>query len=317
MMEPRLPQPALPAIIVVGSCIIDVNFRAESLPARGECLVAINALTQLGGKASNQAIAIARLGGRPAIVTRVGDDPWARIALERWQREGINTTWVAIDRARPTGLGIVVVDRTGENVTLTYPGASAALSPADVTHAGPAIAGARVLSAHLNAPLATIEAALRIAKAHGVTTILNVSPPEDLPESFWPLIDLSVVNRDEAERLTGVAISDSRAAIVAGERLTALGAGAAVVSLGRDGLVCVTQTTHTHIAALPVEAVDTTGAGDALIAGIAVALAEGRDLLDASRWGVATSALAVTQPGTADAMPARNAVERVLRTMPG
>ena len=83
MMEPRLPQPALPAIIVVGSCIIDVNFRAESLPARGECLVAINALTQLGGKASNQAIAIARLGGRPAIVTRVGDDPWARIALER------------------------------------------------------------------------------------------------------------------------------------------------------------------------------------------------------------------------------------------
>jgi ribokinase len=317
MMEPRLPQPTPPAIIVVGSCIIDVNVRAESLPARGECLVATDALTQLGGKASNQAIAIARLGGRAIIVTRVGDDPWARIALERWQREGIDTSCVAFDRTRPTGLGIVVVDRAGENVTLTYPGASAALSPADVTQAEPAMAGAQVLSAHLNAPLATIEAALRIARARGVTTILNISPPETLPESFWPLIDVSVVNRDEAERLTGIAIDDSRAAIVAGERLMALGAGAAVVSLGRDGLICVTQTTRDVIAALPVEAVDTTGAGDALIAGIAVALAEGRDLPNAARWGVATSALAVTRPGTADAMPSRDAVERVLHTMMG
>jgi ribokinase len=310
-------QPITPPIIVVGSCIIDVNVRADSLPARGECLVATDALTQLGGKASNQAIAMARLGGHPAIITRVGDDPWARIALERWQREGIDTRYVAIDSQRSTGLGIVVVDRAGENVTLTYPGASAALSPADVTHAEAAIASARVLSAHLNAPIETIKTALATAKTHGVTTILNVSPPENLPESLWALIDICVVNRDEAQRLTGVTINDSPSAIRAGRRLTARGAGAAVVSLGRDGLIFVTQTTHGAIPALTVAAVDTTGAGDALIAGIAVALAEGRELPDAARWGVATSALAVTQPGTADAMPSRESVERVLRGMTG
>jgi ribokinase len=306
-----------PAIMVVGSCIIDVNVRAESLPARGESLVATGALTQLGGKASNQAIAMARLGGTARLIVRVGDDPWARIAIDRWREEGIDTSFVAIDTDRSTGLGIVVVDPAGENVTLTYPGASAALSPADIHRAEAAIARARVLSAHLNAPLATIEAALRLAKTHGVTTILNVSPPEELPPSLWALIDVCIVNRDEAARLTGVTVDDSQRAIAAAQRLMTRGAAAAIVSLGRDGLVFATPTTHGVIPAVPVAAVDTTGAGDALNAGIAVTLAEGHDLESAARWGVAASALAVTRAGTADAMPSRAAVERVLQAMTG
>lgn len=305
-------QPA--AIVVLGSCIIDIVLHTAALPARGDCLVAQAAQMQVGGKASNQAIAMARLGTPPLLLTRIGSDAWGELALARWQREGIDTRCVVRDEQHPTGLGVVVVDAKGENVTLTYPGASAALSPADVACAAPWIGLARVLSAHLNAPVATIEAALTLAREHGLTTILNLSPPEELPEAILRLIDVAVVNHSEAQELTGCRITTPAAALEAAQRLIARGIRAAIVSLGGQGLALASATTTEVVPALAVEAVDTTGAGDALIAGLAVALAEGRSLTEAARWGAATAALAVTRSGTADAMPWRAEVERVLQT---
>ncbi|WP_026369961.1 ribokinase [Kallotenue papyrolyticum] len=303
-----------PAIVVLGSCIIDIMLRTAVLPARGECLVAQAAQTQIGGKASNQAIAMARLGAPPLLITRVGTDAWAELALARWQRAGIDTRCVVRDEQHATGLGVVVVDAAGENVTLTYPGASAALTPADVARAEPLIGAARVFSAHLNAPPATIEAALTLAKDRGLTTILNLSPPEELPEAILRLIDVAVVNRTEAQQLTGCTITTPVAALEAAQRLMARGVGAVIVSLGAQGLALASATIAEVVPALLVAAVDTTGAGDALIAGLAVALAEGRSLTEAARWGAATAALAVTRPGTAEAMPWRTDVERALQT---
>lgn len=313
-MSTSQPRPEPSTIVVVGSCIIDITVATPTLPDRGECLVATGVTTQVGGKASNQAIAVQRLGGQASLITKLGADEWADVALRLWQREGIETRHVAYDSGATTGMGLVLVDAGGENMTLSYPGASAQLVPADLDAVRATIREVRVLSLHLNAPLTTIEHALEMAKAHGVTTILNVSPPEHLPSALYHFVDVCIVNRAEAAWLTGQPIVTASDAMAAGAQLVARGAGAAIVSLGADGLTLATPMIQRIVPGIAVAAVDTTGAGDALNAGIAVALAEGRDLLAAAHFGVAVSALAVTKPGTWAAMPIRAEVEALLRS---
>ncbi len=299
-----------PRIVVVGSFNSDLVTYMERLPQIGETVSAREFTSWPGGKGSNQAVAAARLGADVTLVARVGQDSFADIGMRLWEREGINTEFVIRDPDHNTGLATVYVEDSGEDMIVVSGGANRALSPADVDAAVNAINGADVLLTQLEIPLETVAHALKVARKLKVRTLLNPAPAIPLPSQISADADYLTPNETELHTLTGKSgyASEEHAASL----LVKMGQ-TAIVTLGAGGAMWVNKIGHGHIPGFPVAAVDTVGAGDAFSAGLAVALAEGRDLPDAIAFANATAAICVTRPGAAPSMPKRYEVEALMR----
>jgi ribokinase len=299
-----------PKIVVVGSFNSDLVTYMERLPQIGETVSAREFTTWPGGKGSNQAVAAARLGAEVTLVARVGEDSFAHIGMTLWEREGINTAHVIRDPDHSTGLATIYVEDSGEDMIVVTGGANLALSPADVDAASSAIDGADVLLTQLEIPLETVAHALQVAKKRKVRTILNPAPAIPLPSQIAADADYITPNETELHTLTGktgYASEEHAASLLVTMRQTA------IVTLGAGGAMWVNKIGHGHIPGFHVEAVDTVGAGDAFSAGLAVALAEGRDLPDAIAFANAAAAICVTRPGAAPSMPQRFEVDALMR----
>jgi ribokinase len=258
-------------------------------------------------------VAAARLGADVTLVARVGQDSFAGIGMTLWEREGINTEFVIRDPDHNTGLATIYVEDSGEDMIVVTGGANLALSPADVDAAASAINGADVLLTQLEIPLETVAHALRVARKFKVRTLLNPAPAVPLPSQISADADYLTPNETELHTLTGkpgYASEEQAASLLVTIEQTA------IVTLGAGGAMWVNKIGRGHIPGFAVEAVDTVGAGDAFSAGLAVALAEGRDLPDAIAFANATAAICVTRPGAAPSMPQRFEVEALMRERP-
>jgi ribokinase len=295
----------LPRICVVGSSNTDLTFRTPRLPRPGETLAGHGFQLGFGGKGANQAVMAARLGARVAVVSKVGRDAFGAQTLENYRREGIDTTHLLIDEARPSGVAAIVVDDDARNCILVVPGANLGLSPDDVRRATPVIRDADVLLCQLEVPLETTLEAFRVARAAGVRTVLNPAPAAPLADELLRLTDLCVPNETELESLTGMAAATVEEAAAAARELARRGRQAVIVTLGSRGALLVDGERVEHIPAVPVAAVDPSGAGDAFIGSVAVFLAGGKELGDAARRANAAAALSVTRPGTQSSFPSR------------
>jgi ribokinase len=294
-------------IVVVGSFNADLTTYMQRMPQPGETLHGRRFVTGPGGKGSNQAVAAARLGAQVTFVGRVGADSFGELALKMWSDEGIDTRHVALDPDEATGVATILVDETGENTIVVVLGANMRVSPADVDAAAAAVAGADVLLAQLEIPTDATAHALRLARQHGVPTILNPAPAPatSLPPDIIALADYLTPNQHELRALYGVDDAGlDTVPLAPGQTL--------ILTAGGDGAYWRSPAGSGHAPVFPVEVVDTTGAGDAFNAGLAVALAEGRALPDAVAFANATAALCVTRPGTAPSMPARHEVDSLL-----
>jgi ribokinase len=292
-------------IVVVGSFNMDLTTYMERLPRPGETVHGRQFVTGPGGKGSNQAVAAARLGAEVTFVGRVGMDGFGDTAIQTWQAEGINTRYVVRDSENATGVAPIFVDDSGENCIVVALGANLAVSPADVDAASDVIAQADVLVVQLEIDLNTVAHALRVAKQHGVRTILNPAPAAQLPESTLALADYLTPNETELETLLGSVPDDLRQAVKLPQQTLVMTAGA-------RGARWATQSDSGDVPTYKVQVVDTTGAGDAFNAGLAVALAEGKALTDAIAFANATAAMCVTRPGTAPSLPQRAEVEALM-----
>jgi len=300
-------------IVVIGSCIIDVTVYVPRFPIIGESLVASRVTTQIGGKASNQAIGISSLGAVPWLLTKIGNDSWAKLAKNLWVKRNVKIRYVRHDEKEPTGIGIVVVSNDSQNFTLSALNSNKILSREDINYAIPIIKKSRVLTIHLNPPVETVEHALAIAKKIGLISILNASPVEQLPDSIYELVDVLILNRVEASQLSGIHIGNVLDAYSAGQKFLCKGCRAVVISLGHEGLAVITPSHKHSITAFKVPVIDTSGAGDALAAGLAVALAEGNDILSAAKFACAVSGISVSRFGTWTSMPTKEEVNDFLR----
>jgi ribokinase len=303
-----------PKIAIQGVFVADLAFRAARLPMMGETLMSNGFKLGPGGKGSNQSVAAARAGGDVAFITKIGADPFGEMARKLYAAEGIDATHVLVDAARPTGAAFIFVDgKTGENAIIIEAGAAAALTEAEMEAAAPAIAAARIFVAQLELPLPVVRRGLEIARRHGVTTILNPAPAMTLPDDLYPLVDYLTPNETEAESLVDFAVDSGQQAARAAEVLLAKGVGAVIVTLGAKGALLKNRSESLHIPAFSAgEVVETAGAGDAFNGGFALALAEGRAVADAVRFGSAVAGISVTRPGTAPSMPRRDEVEALL-----
>ena len=297
-------------IAVVGSSNTDMVVRVPHMPVPGETVLGGEFVMASGGKGANQAVAAARLGAEVTLVARVGADVFGERALAGFQQEGIITRHVTVDREAASGVALIFVDSAGENSIGVAPGANACLSPDDVQEARGAIEEGDVLLLQLEVPVETVLAAAKVAHQAGVRVILNPAPapPNLLPTELLELVDIITPNESEAALLTGTQGSTEPAA----RRLTEQGAGAVIVTLGARGALIVTLDTQELVPAFSVNAVDTTAAGDAFNGGLAVALAQGRRLVEAVRFANACGALATTRLGAQPSLPTIGEVEAFL-----
>lgn len=292
-----------PRIVVVGSANADMIMRCPVLPRSGETVAASDPRWEGGGKGANQAVAATRLGAAVAFVGCIGADaPGARVR-DNLAAEGIDVTGLRTVPERATGVAVVVVDAHGDNLIVLAPGANAALGRSDVERAATAIGRAAIVVCQLETPLSVVDAVLDIAKASGTAVWLNPAPAQALPEGWWPRLDLLVPNQTEVETLTGIAAHTPEGAARAAGDLRRRGARAVVVTLGAAGALIADEDGVRLRPAVPVSAVDTTGAGDAFIGALAFARATGRQIDAAVDFAQMAAAAKVTRPGAQAALP--------------
>ena len=301
-------------VAVVGSLNMDLVARAARIPQPGETVIGGEFRNVPGGKGANQAVAAARLGAQVSMVGRVGRDAFAGPLLDSLAADGIDHTFVIQDPHAATGVALIVVDDAGENSIVVASGANMRLSPTDVDAAETAIAGADALLLQLESPLETVTRAAELARAHGVTVILNPAPARPLPVELLALVNVLIPNESETALLTGMPVGDQAEAEAAAGALRTMGVGTVILTLGQRGALLAREGETVMCPAFDVTPVDTTAAGDAYVGGFAVALAEGRTLSEATRWGNGAGALATTKLGAQPSLPTRQELETLLAT---
>ena len=297
-------------VVVVGSINMDMVAQATRLPAPGETLAGEAFVMAPGGKGGNQAVAAARLGAAVDFVARVGMRQYGAELLQALQAEGVACEAVVRDATALPGIAVIMVaSSNGENSIVYVPGSNADLSAADVTAAASTVQAAAVVVAQLEVPLAAIQAAFELAHQGSALTVLNAAPAQVLPEALLGLTDWLVLNETEANQLAGLPVSAPADVLAQAERaarsLLNCGVKQVLVTLGADGALLCTAEAAQHFPAQKVKAVDTVGAGDTFVGGLAAGLAEGMTAADAVRLGQAAAGLAVSRSGVQSAMPRR------------
>jgi len=294
-----------PKIVVVGSSNTDMVVKAARIPVPGETILGGAFVMAPGGKGANQAVAAARLGAEVSFVARLGTDSLGDDAVAGYRKDSILTDLIVRDPDRPTGVALIIVDAHGENSITVALGANDALSPDDVERAADRIRAADAVVMQLEVPLVAVERAAAIARAAGVPVILDPAPAPDggLPESLLRDVTCLKPNESEAERLTGIRVSDSASAERAARALQTLGPRTVIITLGRQGAVVVDGAAVHHVPAYRITAVDATAAGDAFTGALATAMAVGATLDEAVRRASAAGALAAMRMGAQPSLP--------------
>lgn len=296
-------------VIVLGSLNRDLVLHVDRLPGPGETLTAAGSTEQAGGKGANQAAAAARAGADVRMIGAVGDDPAASVVLDPLRREGLDVSAVRAVADVPTGLAVVSVAADGENTIVVVAGANGLVDAHDVAATRPGRDD--VLLCQLEVPLAAVAAAASQARAAGALVVLNAAPADPAAASILGDVDVLVVNQHEARLLAG-----HHQALEAARLLSVEHSLVCVVTLGADGAVAFQPDGETlSVPAVPVTAVDTTGAGDTFSGYLAAGLGDREGLAVALTDAVAAGAVAVTRLGALDAVPYRTELGRTRPTV--
>lgn len=293
-----------PQIVVVGSYATGLTMKVDRLPHAGETLLGTGYRVDFGGKGSNQAVGCTRLGAKTVFVTKVGTDSFGDSAVNLYRDEQIDTRHVLRTNDAPTGIGFIIVEAgSGHNCITIDPGANELLTPDEVAQALRTNQQAAVVITQLETSSAVAEAAMFGGRKSGAITILNPAPVRPLSPDLLQLVDILTPNESEAKVLAGMAPSEAIGAEQVAAQLIRMGVKQVIMTLGEKGALLVDRTEAIHIPGIHVSPVDTTGAGDAFNAGLAVALASGASTADAIRFAVMTGGLAVTKEGVIPSLP--------------
>ncbi len=312
MADHEVPTGGAPApgqVVVVGAINVDHVLDVERFPVPGEGVHAIGEHEGFGGKGGNAAAAAARMGATVRLVARVGSDDAGQRALEDLDREGVDLSAVGREEQAPTGHAMVVVDQSGQNQIIVVRGANALLSPDVVSGAVGAVSAPGSCLVSLEVPPEASLAAATAGRSAGLTLIVDPAPPDRLPEGLLELGPILTPNEVEATALTGESLPNAAA-----DALYAATRSPVIVTKGARGALVRDRSGPTVVPSPTVLARDSTGAGDVFAGVLAVALAEGQELLDGVRLAVAAAALSVASVG-ARSGPGRAAAVGLARTL--
>jgi ribokinase len=303
----------MPDVIVIGSLNMDLVVKTSRMPSGGETLLGETFHTIPGGKGANQALAIAKMGGRVAMIGRVGIDGFGERLRHNLEAGGVDVTHLKSDGSAPTGVALIVVEPAGENRIIVVSGANFALTAEDILEIEPFLKQARMLVVQFEVPMEVVEAAVRLADRHSIPIIVNAAPAHPIVPDLFPLIDYLVVNENEAGLLSGVKVIDIESGRQAARVLQDRGAKHVILTLGPQGALGRTSSEEFHVPAVSVNAVDTTAAGDGFIGGLVVSLLdESGSFCENIRCANAAGAITATRFGAQSSLPSRAEVETFL-----
>ncbi|WP_029905363.1 ribokinase [Prevotella sp. 10(H)] len=296
-------------IVVIGSCNTDMVVKSDRLPVPGETILGGTFFMNPGGKGANQAIAAARLGGNVTFIAKTGNDLFGRQSIKQYEEEGLDTGYILSDPTTPSGVALISVDRKGENCIIVASGANMSLCPEDINEAESTIGAADLLLMQLEIPIETVEQAAEIAARKGVRVILNPAPAQSLSNSLLKNVYMLIPNKNEAEILSGIKVTDWESAKKAAKIISNKGVDIVVVTLGSLGSLLKEGDNYYEIPATKVDAIDTTAAGDTFCGAMTVAISEGKNLVDAVKFATESAAITVTKMGAQSSIPSRKEVD--------
>lgn len=301
-------------ITVFGSSVVDLMSRAPHLPAPAETVKGSFFMQSPGGKGFNQAIAARKAGGDVAMITKLGRDSLSQISLQAMREADLSEEYLFFSDTVPTGAALIMVDETtGQNAIVIVPGACSSITDEDIAAVSEQICNSEYLLLQLEINQDANEKAAAMAKQNGVKVIVNTAPYQPVSDDFLCGLYLVTPNEVEAEALTGIHVTDLESADRAAEVLFAKGVQNVLITLGGRGVYLNTGAASEILPAYRVNAVDTTGAGDAFNGGLITALAEGKNLHDAALFATALAAISVQRLGTTASMPLRAEIDAFLR----
>ena len=300
------------AIVVVGSSNIDMIAQVTQFPRPGETVGNATFSQAYGGKGANQAVAAARAGGQVSFITCVGRDLFGQTMLRNFAHEGITTDYVLQDDTTPTGTAIILVNEQGENCIAVAPGANYRLTSEHIDASRIAISGAEIVLLQLEIPFETVAYVVDLAKNLGKKVLLNPAPARPLDDALLRKLHILVVNETEAERIAGQPVNTSEQVQQVAQALLRKGPEIIVITLGAQGAYYATRREQQMIAAYPVQAVDTTAAGDVFCGALTAALSRAVKLGDAVTFANAAAALSATKLGAQPSAPTQQEVKAFL-----
>ena len=289
-------------ISVLGIFVADISFSGDKIPTTGETILGDNYNIGPGGKGCNQAIAISRLGGKVNFISKLGDDDYGKLAINKLKKDNIDTSNIIISKKHKTGVAGIHIDRnTGKNAITVVRGAPASLTINEIDTN--IIKKSKIFLTHLEIPLDVTLHCLKEAKKNGLINILNPAPACELNNDFFKLVDYFTPNETEAEFYTGVKINNEQDAKDSAKKLISMGIKKVIITLGEKGLFYSDGKEEIYIKASPVKAIDTTGAGDAFNGSFSFALLKGKKIRECLEMANKVAGLSTTKLGAGDGMP--------------
>lgn len=299
-------------VIVLGSINVDTTYRVEHFPQPGETISANDKQIAPGGKGANQAVAAARSGAHTAFIGAVGNDDDGRAMLKQLQKNYIDTQHVIIDNDHATGSALVTVEESGQNDILVYGGANQALTTTMVGSVDELLEQADFLVAQFETPQEVTVDLFRQAKAHGVITILNPAPAHSLDPALFNYTDLIIPNETEAEKLTGITVTDHSSMQATATWFRQHGIPNIMITLGEHGVFYSLFDQSGTVPAFRVKAVDTTAAGDTFVGALVAELKpDMTNIAQAITYAQQASSLAVQKHGAMLSIPYRSMIEAI------
>ena len=302
-------------ITVLGIFVADLVFFGKKIPDEGETILGNNFVIGPGGKGSNQAVAAAKAGVKTYFISKVGDDQFGEMAKKIYDEAKVDYSNVIISKEHSTGAAAIMVnEQSGANAINVFPGAAGAITNSDIDKADDVIKNSKVFLTQLEAPKETVMYAIKKAKDFGLQTILNPAPAAEIDKSIFPFIDYFTPNETEASFYVNHPVKTYDQASKAAKTLLDMGIKNVIITLGEKGayFANANEAFSSPIAKLSNPVVDTTGAGDAFNAGLAVALMEDQSFKEAISFASATAGLSTTKIGTANSMPSREEIDKIL-----
>ena len=291
-------------ISVLGIFVADISFSGNKIPLVGETILGTSYSIGPGGKGCNQAIAIARLGGKVNFISKIGKDNYGDLALKTLSNNKIDTSTIIQSKNEQTGVaGIMIDKKTGKNAINVITGAPSTLTIDEVNNNIDNIKNSKIFLTQLEIPKDVTLYSLKTAKENKVSTILNPAPASEISKEFFSYIDYFTPNEIEAEFYTGIKITNKIEAKEASIKLLNLGLKKVIITLGEKGLFYSDGIEDIYIKATSVKAIDTTGAGDAFNGGFAFALSQNKSIKESLNLANQAAGLSTTKLGAGNAMP--------------
>lgn len=301
-------------VIGPGSCNVDLTGYANHLPVAGETAVGDLIRTSPGGKGSNQMVAAHMSGSEALLIAKIGDDALSNCLHDFYRGKGFPQKYVKICEGENTGTAIIEIDKTdAQNRILIIRGANLLLCEEDVLAAEVDFADADVVLTQLETGDKPIYAAAELARKYSKPFILNPAPYRPLSDELLSMVDYITPNETEAGYLTGIEITSVEDAKRAAKELLSKGIKNVIITLGKNGAYYTDGKSEIHVPGIKVDAVETTGAGDAFNGGFATALGEGMDIETALKFANCTAAISVTRLGAAESMPTRAEIDAFMK----